>query len=127
MRKPTKSRKRPPKAVRPESLPKWRITKMRAWRESRKWTQQHVSDLLATLHPPVKITRNSILRYEAGLQRPPEHVVFGIASLYGTDVHSLLEMTPEDAETLQPFRKMSPDERRYAFRVYKAAQRDHEA
>lgn len=83
-------------------------------------TQQEVADALAEMAPPKIYGRNSVTRAEAGKQKPPIDVLEAIASLYGTDVDSMLNLSPDEGAPITRFRGYDLKEQQRIIRMVEA-------
>lgn len=93
----------------------WRKTRIRDWRKAADMTQQNVADALA--ERSVELSRESIQRIEAGTQRPLITAIEAMAALFKTDVHSLLNRSPHEADDLAAFGRLDPRTRRILLRA----------
>lgn len=98
----------------------WRITHMREWRESRKMTLEATVEALAGLPDPIETTHASLGRIERGLQHPPIGMIEALAALYKTDVDSMLNRRPGEADDiLSIWRQARPGQRRQIVEIAK--------
>jgi transcriptional regulator with XRE-family HTH domain len=77
---------------------RWRLTCIRHWRELRGFTLERAAEALSRPPYKLKYTHNSLGRVERGEQMPPVGHIEALASLYRTDIESLLNRRPEDHE-----------------------------
>lgn len=98
---------------------RWRRTRISEWRDSAKLTQQQVTDLLA--ERGLELDRVSVVRIEGGKQMPTIEVLEAMASIFKTDIDSMLNFTPEQAAELGRLRSMEPGERDRMLRAVRAA------
>lgn len=77
---------------------------VREFRENKKWTQQELAD-------KVKLTRTSITNIEAGNQKIPVHVLYGLAIALDVPLTKLLPpLTVHEAEFIEdPNEEMEQD------------------
>jgi hypothetical protein len=106
---------------------RWRENRISEWRRhyDPDFTQQDVADYLAGLTPPIRLDRVSVGRIETGMQMPAIEVIEAMARLYGTDIDSMVNLSPQEAEDVQAFKGLSASERKRALRVYRATQDDN--
>lgn len=100
---------------------RWRRTRIALWRKRADMTQQEVADHLAERSPAIELTRVSIARIETGEQMPSAEVLEAMAALFGVDVDTMLNLTPDEAHEVLTFKAMQPDERRRVLRIARAA------
>jgi len=111
-----KSQKMRPR--RPDGL-RWRRTQIGLHRESKQITQQQMADRLA--ERGIELDRVSVSRIEAGKQMPTAETLEAMALILRTDLDSMLNLTPQEAEELARLRAMEPRERDRMLRAVRAA------
>jgi transcriptional regulator with XRE-family HTH domain len=81
---------------------RWRHNCIRFWREFRGMTQEQAAAALA--RPPFNLDYgyNSVGRVENGKQMPTIELIEALATLYDTDIDSLLNRRPETARESPP-------------------------
>lgn len=89
-------------------------------------SQQKVSDELARLDPPVELDRVSVQRIENGKQATGIEAIEGLARIFQTDIDSMLNLTPKEAEGITVIRRLDPRQRRRVIRIALAAEADDE-
>lgn len=73
---------------------RWRETNIRLWRRAAGWTLEAAADRLKQAPYYLKTTHTSLQRLEAGKQMPKIDMIEALASLYKTDITSLLNGEP---------------------------------
>ena len=97
---------------------RWRRTRISDWRKDANLTQQQVADALTA--DGVRLDRVSIGRIEAGQQMATIAALECMASLFETDIDSMLKYTPEQARQIQAFWRLRPDEQATVLRIARA-------
>lgn len=107
----------------PPSL-RWHKNHIGEWREDAELSQQEVADRLADRG--VELDRVSIGRIEGGKQVTTIEVLEAMASLFGTDVHSMINLAPSEARELSVFASLDARERRRWLRLMQADRHEEE-
>lgn len=105
----------------------WRVTNLKIWRKHRGWVQKDVADRLGALDPILTTTRNTVQRWENGLQLPSIAAIEGLARVFDTTVHSLLNRMPDEADLYTAFEGLTPEQQRAVLDLLHAFQGDRSA
>lgn len=94
----------------------WRKTRIKEWRKRAGLSQQEVADKLA--ERGVELTRESVQRIENGTQRPLITAIEAMAAIFDTDVHSMLNTSPDEAADIAAFARLDRVQRRRVLRFF---------
>ena len=98
---------------------RWRKTRIADWRTAAGFTQQQVADAL-TEHG-IKLDRVSVGRIEGGKQMPTIEALEFMATMFKTDITSMLNLTPEQAKHIREFGSLDTDAQDTILRMVRAA------
>jgi transcriptional regulator with XRE-family HTH domain len=110
---------------------RWRTNCIRHWRISKGFTLETASEALALAPYHLQYTHNSLGRVENGKQMPKINLIEALATLYETDIDSLLNRRPggppgQTAKGILHFWDLAPpDERGLIMEIAKKVIKAH--
>lgn len=101
---------------------RWRQNRIKDHRKAAKLTQQDIADALA--ERGIELDRVSVGRIEKGEQHTGIEVIEAIADILNIDVHSMLNLSPEQAQLFREFSRLDMREQRRVIRIIEASRDD---